>query len=143
MQLRDRNAVWEYFHAKLGIQDSADFRGVCHVPDVYRGAVMSMDHVAAAAGYSVFIGRSVCMHVVIDRPELVTRRMVREAFEYPFVVAGCEAVIGLVDSANEASCRFARRVGCTEIHRVPNGGTAGDLVIFQMLRSECRWLRAH
>lgn len=142
--ITEPRAVWEYFNAKLGLHPSDDFRGVCYVrshlpPDM----PMGMDDVTVAVGYNGFIGRTCCMHVVIDRPESFTRKILREAFEYPFVRCGCEAVIGLVDSVNEAAVEFDKRIGFVEVARIAHAGLEGDLVILRMLRSECRWLRAH
>jgi L-amino acid N-acyltransferase YncA len=133
--------VWEFFHDRLGLHESQDFRGVLHIPEEHVGNPMSMDHVAVAVGYNSFVGRTCCMHTVIQRPEMVTPRIVREAFEFPFVICSCEAVLGLVDSTNDAALNFDTKLGFREIARVPNGGTEGDLVVLQMLRNECRWLR--
>lgn len=143
MMMADNRAVWQFFNARLGLHYSDDFRGVCHVPDEFRGRVADMDHVAIAVGYNSFIGRTCCMHSVIQRPEAVTRRIVRETFEYPFIKCECTAVLALVDSTNEAALRFDTKLGFKEIARVPGGGTEGDLVVLQMLRTECRWLRQH
>ncbi len=102
-----------------------------------------MDAVAVAVGYNAFIGRTCCMHTVIQRPELLNRRMIRDAFAYPFNVANCNAVLGLVDSMNEAALSFDSKLGFKEIARIPHGGTDADLVVMQMTRDECRWLRLH
>ena len=139
----DNRMVWEYFHRELGIHESDDFRGVLHVPSEYVGQMAKPEHVAVAVGYNSFIGKTCCMHTVIRRPELVTRHVVREAFEFPFHIAGCVAVLALVDSTNEAALNFDTRLGFKEITRIPEGGLDGDLVVLQMLRSECRWLRPH
>jgi RimJ/RimL family protein N-acetyltransferase len=141
IQNNNAQLVHAFFHARLGLHWSQDFRGVIHVPDECRNEMMGMDHVAIAVGYNSFVGRTCCIHVVIQRPELLTRRIVREAFEFPFVVCNCEAVLALVDSTNEAALNFDAKLGFIEVARVPNGGTEGDLVVLQMLRSDCRWLR--
>jgi hypothetical protein len=143
IEFTDNRMVWEYFHRELGLHESDDFRGVLHVPDEYQGMAARMEHVAVAVGYNAFIGKTCCMHTVIRRPEKVTRSVVREAFEFPFAVAGCVAVLALVDSTNEAALSFDKKLGFTEILRIPDGGLDGDLVVLQMLRSECRWLRPH
>jgi len=142
--ITQQGAVFAYFNEKLGLHPSDDFRGVCHLsphlpPDMPR----AMDDVAVAVGYNGFIGRACCMHVVINRPEYFSRKILREAFEYPFLVAGCEAVIGLVDSVNQAAVDFDKRIGFVEVARIAHAGLEGDLVILRMLRSECRWLRAN
>ena len=144
-RVTDRDAVWRFFHDRLGLHESADFRGVCHFrdEDSLPGAPMTMDAVAVAVGYNAFIGRTCCMHTVIQRPEAVTPGMVCETFEYPFLVCDCTAVLALVDSTNEAALRFDRKLGFKDIAVVPGGGADGDLIVLQMLRSECRWLRRH
>jgi hypothetical protein len=143
IEATDRNTVQSFFSDRLGLKWSDDFRGVLHVPDAYRDVPASMDQVAIAVGYNGFIGRSCCMHVVIQKPEAMTPRIVRDAFAFPFEVCGCEAVLGMVDSTNVQALEFDRRLGFEEIARIPNGGLEGDLVILQMLRGQCRWLRPH
>jgi hypothetical protein len=120
-----------------------DFRGVLYIPDEYRYQRGCFEHVAVAIGYNSFIGRTCCMHTVIQRPEAVTMAVVREAFEYPFIVCGCEAVLGLTDSANTEAIDFDKRLGFKELARIDNGGTEGDLCVMHMARSDCRWLRKH
>jgi hypothetical protein len=141
IEVNGRHLVHGFFHDRLGLHYSDDFRGVLHVPDEFRGHISRMDHVAVAVGYTAFIGRTCAMHVVVQRPELLTRRMVRDAFAYPFEVCGCEAVLALVDSDNAAALAFDRRLGFRDIVRVPHAGAQADLIILQMLRAECRWLR--
>lgn len=114
-----------------------------HVPDAFKNAPMTMADVAVAIGYNGFIGRTCCMHMVIQRPELVSRRITREAFEFPFNVCNCEAVIGFVDSKNHAALDFDRRLGFRDVLVIPNGGPDGDLIQLVMTRADCRWLRKH
>lgn len=139
----DRQLVHAFFLDRLGLHWSDDFRGVLHVPEAHDGDVMRMDHVAVAVGYNAFVGRSCCMHTVIQNPELLTRRIVRDSFTYPFTVCGCNVVLGLVDSMNEAALTFDKKLGFEEVARVPNGGPDADLVVLQMTRENCRWLRLH
>lgn len=143
IEATDRTAVQSFFADRLGLKWSDDFRGVLHVPDVYRNATSSMDHVAVAVGYNGFMGHTCCMHVVIQKPEAMTARIVRDAFVFPFEKCGCVAVLGMVDSSNAAALEFDRRLGFKEIDRIPGGALDGDLVILRMTRADCRWLRAH
>lgn len=140
-EVNDRGMVWNYFHAKLGLSDTADFRGVLHVPVEYQGLTASMDHVGIAIGYASFIGRTCCMHTVISRPDLMTHRILREAFEFPFLVCDLEVVFGLVDSTNEKALSFDKKLGFREFYRIPHAGIDGDLVMLEMRRADCRWLR--
>ena len=141
MQNHDSHLVHSFFHRALGLHWSHDFRGVLYIPDQYAGCIPDPMHVAVAVGYNAFIGRTCCLHSVITRPELVTRRMVEDTFVFPFVQCHCEAVLALVDSKNEPAMRFDTKLGFKQIATIPNGGPEGDLNVLQMLRSECRWLK--
>lgn len=141
MQFRDAHMVHSFFSCILGLHWSDDFRGVLYVPEQYVGCLTDPKHIAIAVGYNSFIGKTCCMHSIIQRPEAVTRKIVRETFSYPFEVCHCEAVLALVDSTNVAAINFDTKLGFHEAHRVPWGGTDGDLVVLQMLKSECRWLK--
>lgn len=143
IEATDRKFVHQFFEDRLSLKWSDDFRGVLHVPDAYRSVTSSMDHVAVAIAYNGFIGRTCCMHVVVQKPEALSPRIVREAFAFPFDTCNCAAVLGMVDSVNTAALDFDRRLGFKEIDRIPQGALEGDLVIFRMTRAECRWLRTH
>lgn len=135
--------VHSFFADRLGIHNSADFRGVLYAPDRPDDSPIHMGDIAVAVGYNSFIGRTCCMHTVVQKPELLNRRMVIAAFAYPFLTCGCEAVLALVDSNNAPALEFDTRLGFKEIARIPNGGPDADLVVLQMLRGDCRWLRLH
>lgn len=143
IEATDRGLVHSFFRERLGLHWSDDFRGVLHVPDAFVNAPMSMADVAVAVAYNGFVGRTCCMHVVIQRPDLVSPRMVRDTFTYPFDVCGCEAVLGFVDSTNAAALSFDRRLGFRDVLVIPNGGPDGDLIQLMMTRADCRWLRKH
>jgi len=132
--------VWEYFYAKLQLQHTADFRGVLHIPEEYRAEPASMEHVGIAVGYAGFIGKTCCMHTVITRPDLVSPRIVRDTFAYPFITCGLECVLALVESTNGPALKFDKKLGFREVHRIPHGGMDDDLVVLEMLRADCRWL---
>jgi hypothetical protein len=137
----DREAVFSYFAHELGLHWSDDFRGVLYVPERFEGQRANPSHVEVAVAYDCFVGRACCMHTVIANPRAVSRAMVREAFAFPFNACGCNVVIGLVDSTNEAALRLDKHLGFREVHRIPDGGRDADLIVLQMLRSDCRWLR--
>jgi RimJ/RimL family protein N-acetyltransferase len=133
--------VWEFLHDRLKLHASADFRGVLWASEDRRGTPMTMDDVAAAVGFNTFIGKTCCMHVVVQEPQHVTRKMIRDAFDYAFNVAKVEVIFGPVDSTNAAAIEFDKRIGFREIGRFPGAGLEGDLVLFAMTRDECRWIR--
>lgn len=135
--------VGHYFREQLGLHPSDDFRGVCHLAPGATDGHATMDDVAIAVGYDNFIGRMCCMHVVINRPQHMSRAIVRQAFEFPFLTCDCEVVLALVDSTNQAALDFDTRLGFVEFARFPRAGLDGDMVLLRMFRTECRWLRMH
>lgn len=89
--------------------------------------------------YDMFNGRSICMHVAIEKP--VTREFTRTCFDYPFNQLKVHKVLGLVDSTNAAALRFDKHLGFVEEARIEGAGKTGDLVILTMTRDQCRWIK--
>lgn len=134
-------AVLDFMSGWFRIPHSEDLRGVMFIPDRYRDARASKDHVGVAYAWHGFIGRTCNISIVVQKKDCLTLPVVRKAFEYPFNVCGLEAVYALVDSTNQESISLCQRVGFKMIHRTPNGGLSGDLLMFEMLRQDCRWLK--
>src|SRR4029434_1241510 len=141
MQVREVHLVHDFFNLRLGLHWSDDFRGVLYVPECFLGKLAAPGAVAIALGDTAFIGGTCCMHSVIQRPDAVTRKIVRETFEFPFEICHCEVVLALVDSTNAAALRFDTKLGFHEGYRVSNGGPDGDLIVLEMQRVDCRWLK--
>jgi len=81
------------------------------------------------------------MHSVIQDPSAVTRGIVRETFEFPFLVCGVGSILALVESTNKAALRFDEKLGFVRKLTIPGGGVEADLVILEMTRHDCRWIR--
>lgn len=141
IELRDQAMVWQYLHHELGLHASEDFRGVIFAPDEVRGRTMRMDDVGVAVGFTGFVGKACCVHTVIKRPELVTRSVLRDVFNYPFNIAGCEVVLATIDSTNTAALRLNRKLGFKDVVTFPGAGLDGDLVLLALSRDDCRWIR--
>lgn len=141
--ITSRSLIADFFQKSLGLHESSDLRGIIWVPDdlAIPGTPMQMSQVAVAVAFNGFIGKTCCMHVVIQMPHLLNRHMIRESFRYAFKMCGVNTIFGLVDSHNEAAVDFDRRIGFKEINRVKDGGLDGDLIMFQMNKADCRWLR--
>lgn len=70
-----------------------------------------------------------------------TRRFFRACFKYLFKQLGLRRVTGLVDASNLAARALNERLGFKQEgvlrKRAPGGG---DMIVYGMLREECRWL---
>lgn len=137
----DRRLGFEFFKTKIGVSYSDDFRAMLFARDEHQGKTMSMDHVGAAFGFSNFVGRTASIHTVVQDPSLVTRSVLREVFSYAFQACGLEAVVATIDSANTRSAKFAQKIGGSLIHIIKAGGLDGDMLYFQMLKQDCRWIK--
>jgi len=71
----------------------------------------------------------------------MTRAFAVRAMSYPFVQCGFRHIGCIVSSRNEASLRFTRGFGWTQEGVLREAGPEGeDMIMFGMLRRECRWL---
>ena len=82
------------------------------------------------------------MHCAIDRHGM-SKEFLFSCFDYAFNFLDLKVLLNPVSAKNEASLRFTKHIGFTELCRIPQAwdGTE-DLVLFQMQRSDCRWLGA-
>lgn len=61
-------------------------------------------------------------------------------FAYPFLQLGCRGVFALVRRRNAKSRKLVEGLGWRRPYGVPEGFKDDDMVIYTMLRRECRWL---
>jgi L-amino acid N-acyltransferase YncA len=73
----------------------------------------------------------------VDSPQSLNRALLFKAFEIPFVQWNFTYLAGIIQASNTASLNIAKRLGFSEIGRIP-----GQLHFFVMYKGDCRWLRA-
>lgn len=96
--------------------------------------------ILGVVGLDGWNGASAQMHVA-GEGSWVSRELIRATFDYVFNVAGLSLVLGLLPSSNDKALRFNRHVGFSEVARVKGGHPDGDLVIMELRRENCRFLR--
>jgi hypothetical protein len=93
-------------------------------------------------GYDHWTENAVEMHIWLQGKHALTRKLLREAFTFPFVTCNKGVVIGVTPGNNASALEFNRSVGFKETYRIRDGWSLGtDMVIQEMRRDECRWLR--
>jgi RimJ/RimL family protein N-acetyltransferase len=97
----------------------------------------------AGVVYQNFTKTDIHMHVAaLPGKHWLSRGFIGEGFRYPFDQLGCVRVTGLVPARNQTAAAFDEHLGFTLEGRVrkilPDGD---DLLIYGMLREECRWLK--
>jgi RimJ/RimL family protein N-acetyltransferase len=141
IQVTDKLLVLEFMCSRLNLRATEDFQGTMFIHDEHAHAKPDMKLVGVAYAWHSFIGRICLINIVVQDKRVLTRQVIREAFRYPFEVAGCEAVLALVDSSNKESMSLCERTGFEVEHRITNGGLEGDLVFWQMTKDRCPWLK--
>lgn len=86
---------------------------------------------------------SILMHVASDGSRhWITPAFLGAVFRYPFIQLGCRRVTGLVRADNFAAQRFDEHLGFRREGMMREGTTDGcDLILYGMLKSECRFLQ--
>lgn len=70
----------------------------------------------------------------------LNREFMKVVFRYVFNQLKCKVVVNPVSSNNHASLRFTEHIGFTRVCTIEEGCPDGDMVLFKMPRSQCRWL---
>jgi len=103
--------------------------------------VDSAGRTVGAVGFDNWTPNACRMHVALERPR-ACRKLVRAAFEYPFVQCDREVVLAEIREGNDRSLRLAKHLGFQEVLRVADGWERNEaLVFFEMRRADCRWLQ--
>ena len=93
-------------------------------------------------GYTAFIGKTCQMHMVNLKGGYTPKGLLFGAFDYPFNHCGLEKVFGIVNSTNVRAMEYDQKLGFKEIIRFPQMHCdGGDLVLFEMNKADCRWIK--
>lgn len=94
-----------------------------------------------AVVFSDFRGCSCCMSVAGLGKRWLSKRLLREAFSFPFVSLGLNRVGGLARADNLPAQNFNEHIGFKKEGVIRRGDDDGcDLIMYGMLKGECRWL---
>jgi RimJ/RimL family protein N-acetyltransferase len=84
---------------------------------------------------------SVAMHVAVDEPWAL-RALIKPAFGYAFYELGKRVAIAQVLGTNARSLKMVAGLGFREVCRGKDWVDHGvDMVIHEMRRADCKWLR--
>lgn len=96
--------------------------------------------ILGVVGFDSWNGASCQMHIA-GEGNWLTRDLIHAAFDYAFNVADLNVVLGFVPSTNTKALRFDKHVGFVEVSRIKDGTPEGDLIILELRRENCRYLR--
>jgi hypothetical protein len=117
-----------------GVQPCADFQALFWVGED--------NQIEWVIGYTAFIGKTCQMHMVNLKGGYTPKGLLFGAFDYPFNFLGLEKAFGIVNSLNTKAMEYDKKLGFKEAIRFPGMHCdGGDLVVFEMNKADCRWIR--
>lgn len=114
---------------------------VCPDPNLAQGLGFVIGDKRAGAAYHNVNEVNCEIAVAAESGFQWTRAALEALFSYPFRQLELQRVTAMVASDNFESQRFAERLGCTLEARMERACKSGDLLVYRMFRSECKWLR--
>jgi len=94
--------------------------------------------IIAGVIFERYNGASLWMHVAIEGR--LTPAYLKAIFHYAFVFCDVEKVIGTVSSNNTKAMKFDENLGFTEEGRIKGAAPEGDIIIYTMTKSNCRFI---
>jgi len=96
------------------------------------------------AVFDTFTPTSCMVHLASDGSRRwMTRELITRVFAYPFLQCRFRRISCIASETNTDSLRIIRHFGWVQEGVIREGGTEGeDLLLFGMLREECRFLDA-
>lgn len=83
---------------------------------------------------------SVQIHVAAFQHNWLNRELLWTVFDLPFNVFNVRKLLGLVRSTNKRAIRLDLKLGFVLETTVKDVFPDGDMLVFSMLRENCRWL---
>ena len=96
----------------------------------------------AGVVFNMYNGPSICIHVAAEPGKRwLNRDFLFRTFAYPFIQLKCNRITGLVRVDNLAAQKFDEHLGFKKEGLLRKGASDGtDMILYGMLKEECRWL---
>lgn len=92
--------------------------------------------------YDNFNGANIQMHVAAEAGKYwLTKEFLYEVFFYPFEYLQCRRATAIIPSNNAASLNICKRLGFTQEAVLKEAHPEGDLIVFSLLKTDCKWLK--
>lgn len=106
------------------------------------GLIDENGSILAGIVYENYRGHDIHIHIAaVPGSQWLNREFLTEGFRYPFLYLGVDRITGLVPASNKDAQRFDEHLGFKLEGRIRKGLPDGDdLLVYGMLKSECRFL---
>jgi RimJ/RimL family protein N-acetyltransferase len=109
--------------------------------DAYTIGLERDGELVAVVVFDTFSRYDVHMHIASDgTARWMSKELLFAAFGYPFTQLGMNRITGMVPAKNATAIEFDKHIGFVLEGRCRNALADDDIVIFGMLRSECRFI---
>lgn len=126
---------WQWFKERTHVISCEDTQGIVAYRET--GAIAGM------VVFDTWTDSSVNVHFAIDDPACIRRGLFRETAIHAYHVGGKKRLFGLVPSNNTKALRLNKKIGFTEVARVPDAIDDGvDYIVMRLNKEDCRWLPA-
>jgi len=100
--------------------------------------LLKNDRIVAGIIYENWNGRSLMAHIAAEGR--FTPAYVGAIFDYAYNICNVEKAIVPIWSTNTRSSRMVEKMGFTEEARIKDGCPGGDIVIYTLKKTDCRFL---
>ena len=100
--------------------------------------LMKDNKLIAGVIYENWNRRSIMCHIAVEGR--LTRLYVGAIFNYAFNVCNVEKIIVPVESHNLKSIKLIENMGFTEEGRIKDSQPNGDIILYTMVKGDCRFL---
>lgn len=101
------------------------------------------DKIIAGVVYNHKEGRSIMATIAATDPNFCRKGVLRALFSYPFIQLDCSRITCLISDRNDRSIKLCKGLGFVYEGKIrEHYSRRENLLVYGMLRRECRWLEA-
>ncbi len=130
----DGPSDWGWVLQQLSILRVEDTSGIMAIDEETNSTV-------GAVVFDNWTPNSVQAHIIVTKVMLLRHGFLEETADYVFNVCDRKYMYGMVTSDNDNALRIDKRIGFTEVLRLPNAYDEGvDYVVMELKKENCNFL---
>lgn len=94
----------------------------------------------AGVAYAEWNGVNVVCHIAAEGKLWATRQFLWTIFDYPFNQLKCNRITVCIGEGNKPSRNLVERMGFTQEANLQGAHPTGDLIVYSMFKSGCKYL---
>ena len=112
--------------------------------DLFRYTALGLlkdNKLVAGLIYTDYVGTSIDIHIgAHPNKRWMTKELLIMIFHYPFIQLGVQRITAKIASKNKDARNLAERWGFTQEGAMREAIKDDDLIIYGMLKNECKWI---